>query len=266
MKYKEFQTGSIPVNSTYQRFFEETCGEYSTASIEVVNRGTTVVDVKAIGGWDSIAAYLALPTIYGITVNQSDFSPSPQLTAAGQNNVAIRLIRAEGISAAGQIAANNGQAAIYMSTADMQNLYFNMGRAGSGDAEAYGIFKGGLEGVSATFETATITNGNPSGWIDCRAYSTMAFEVHNTGATALSGLQGARRRHTLITSTVGLVFGLTDTFSTNPLDVIQQVRNGTPGAASATGRTAIDINIGDLHSIQFSVGSGTCVVRGVLKG
>jgi hypothetical protein len=266
MKYKEFQTGLIPIIFTNQRFFEETCGEYSTVSMEIVNRGTTVMDVRLIGGWDSIAAKIATSSVYGITVNQTDFSSTPQLTAAGQNNVAIRLIRAEGISSAGQVAANNAQAGIYMSTADMQIFYFNAGRTGTGDAEAYGIFKGSLEGISTLFQTATITNGNPSAWIDCRAYSTMSFELHNTGATALSGLQGARRRHALITSPTQIVFGLTDTFSTNPMDIIQQVRNAPTGAATATGRTAIDINVGDLHSIQFSVASGTCVVRGVLKG
>lgn len=268
MKFKEFRTGlTLRNNTTPERLFEEPCSEYKTAALDIINYGLSQINVTGFGGWDSIGEKL-YSSVYGRIASSVDFQNN--LTAETQNNVAIRFRRFENINSVvpGAIAA--GQRGIILTNVDdCQIFWFNVTQTtvgSTGDVETLGILKGALEGVTSLFEVVTDATGK-TGWVDCRAYGAMCFDVTNTGSQTQGSLQIETRRHPDGVSSL-FSFSSANFIASSPVSRFQRSRSGSPSAASAGGRTVVDWLVDEAHSVRFVTLpiTGQLTVRGVLKG
>lgn len=262
MQYKEFQTGVIQTGISNQRLFEETCREYSIASMDIINLSASAMRLSEVGGWVSQSAY---GKAVNINIDRSNYFAD--YTAETQSNPSISLINTKGIGTnpSGTIAANN-QASMAFSTKDIQIMFMNTERSAIGNAEVKGIFKGSIEGISKTFYIPSVTPASPSGWIDCRAYSTMSVDVVNLSNANIAPFTISWRRHKDNipsggnVSSVSITGSFANYFNVNPVGRLQRIREVASHSA------VLDLNVFDLHSIQFSVPQNSCQLQGILKG
>jgi hypothetical protein len=266
MQYKEFRSGLVDINTpTASRLFEETCSGYRILSFDVVNSGSTALTITNFGGWDSLAQKL-YSNVYSQIAASLEFQNS--LTAEAQNNMSIRFRRFENISTStpGSIAAGT-RGLICTLIDDCQIFWCNAARpSGSGAAEALGIFKGALEGVSSLFEVVTDNTGKTP-WIDCRAYGSIGFEVVNTGSQTQTAFTVEIRRHPEGGNSSVALFQANFS-ATNPLVRYQRIRSDNGTAQTPGGRSIVDFNIEEAHSIRFTTLpiTGQLGIKGVLKG
>jgi len=262
MKHKEFQTGILEATAgAPDSQVRETCAEYKTFAVDILNHTGTALTLISLLGYDSLGQLLYSP-VYGGIAGASDFSGN--ITATSLNNLAVRLKRLEG-AGGGNIPAGFS-AVFYSSIADSQIVSMQFRQtSGSGTFEVMGLFKGSIEGISNLFEVTTAIG--VSAWVDCRAYGYTGFEVVNSGSVALTSCSAEVRRHPLGTSD-GLGLNFAPFAETNPMRRLQRIRNLNPATLTVGNRSQIDLDITEAHSIRFVIAptNAQATIRGVLKG
>lgn len=285
MKYQEFDSGIVDVNTAVTVIKELDMGGNNFLSFDIANTGSNAFLNFGVYGFESSVLKEQDP---GLASELCFLNALSNLThtALADNNYYRTIKRIVGAANPGTLLG--GQSSLVsVQTLQSQLLSFRaQANTTATSARILGVAKGGWE---AEFDLFDVTTSSGFAQINCQAYGSAGFEIRNNSGSALTAF-GIEMRPSSVSSVVWRrVAGFTpasggsndftaiaNSALTNPQVWLTRcsgaglypLGGNAPYTIPAGGSAFVDVNILDAAQLRFFAAptSASVQIRGVLKG